>query len=364
MPPKTGFSRTRNVAYEDEDTYDDDDEYFEEADETGDMTADDKEQMRSGTIRVREALGEMSAFVTDTQIQEALWHYYYDVGKSVSYLKNRLGTNTKQETPRKEKTMSRFDHAAKSADLKAPHTTGKQTHTQHSSVKESAYPVAHRKSPAPASVYICHTHQNDFFWDVPWNAVPLDRLGDITVDPPLYKARLLGGSSKLAALAAKRRKEREEMSKAQMSKSNGDAGAAVAMLDQLSMQSKHKTPASLSDERIETERSIRVSRYPVRRRSPSQSSHEEDQEEEAPKHTLARPTIVVDRPAQRASASSFASTLCGSDRAVVQPGHELNTFPVPYTQHKDHNSLKAFIELSPDDVVRAAQAKSAGGGQR
>ena len=97
MPPKSGFSRTRNVDYDDDDIYDDDDDYYEEEEAGGDagagdgMTEDDKEQMRAGTIRVREALGDKSDFTSDEQIQEALWHYYYDVGKSVSYLKNRLG---------------------------------------------------------------------------------------------------------------------------------------------------------------------------------------------------------------------------------------------------------------------------------
>jgi hypothetical protein len=44
--------------------------------------------MRLGTIEVREALPANANNVTDTQIQEALWHYYYDIGKSVSYLVN------------------------------------------------------------------------------------------------------------------------------------------------------------------------------------------------------------------------------------------------------------------------------------
>jgi hypothetical protein len=44
--------------------------------------------MRLGTIKVREALPANASNITDSQIQEALWHYYYDVGKSVSYLVN------------------------------------------------------------------------------------------------------------------------------------------------------------------------------------------------------------------------------------------------------------------------------------
>ena len=91
----------RNVEYDDDMYDDDEDEYFDEAEGTGEMTVDDKEQMRTGTIRVRDSLGDMSGFVTDAQIQEALWHYYYDIGKSVSYLKNKFDTKPGQETPQK-----------------------------------------------------------------------------------------------------------------------------------------------------------------------------------------------------------------------------------------------------------------------
>ncbi|KAF1936391.1 hypothetical protein EJ02DRAFT_459567 [Clathrospora elynae] len=130
MPPKSGVSRTRNVGYDDDDVYDDDDDYYEAGEdgaEAGDgMTADDKEQMRVGTMQIREALGEMSGFASDEQIQEALWHYYYDIAKSVTYLKNKLGIAPKQEAPRQEKakTASRFDQAASVADQNAPATAG------------------------------------------------------------------------------------------------------------------------------------------------------------------------------------------------------------------------------------------------
>lgn len=42
--------------------------------------------MRLGTVKVRSALPPGSGNITDRQIQEALWHYYYDVDKSVAYL--------------------------------------------------------------------------------------------------------------------------------------------------------------------------------------------------------------------------------------------------------------------------------------
>ncbi|KAL6709982.1 hypothetical protein ACN47E_000767 [Coniothyrium glycines] len=123
MPSKGGFSRTRNVDYDDND---DDDDYYYEDDEVGDadgLTGEDKELMHAGTRDVREALGESDGFVSDAQIQDALWHYYYDVGKSVTFLKNQLGTGKKQETPKKDKVASRFDRAANVAAEKAPITT-------------------------------------------------------------------------------------------------------------------------------------------------------------------------------------------------------------------------------------------------
>lgn len=44
--------------------------------------------MRQGTAKVREALGPDSPNITNKQIEEALWNYYYDVAKSVTYLKS------------------------------------------------------------------------------------------------------------------------------------------------------------------------------------------------------------------------------------------------------------------------------------
>lgn len=53
--------------------------------------------MRLGTIQVREGLPQGSGHITDRQIQEALWHYYYDVDKSVSYLEKTYLAKPKKE---------------------------------------------------------------------------------------------------------------------------------------------------------------------------------------------------------------------------------------------------------------------------
>lgn len=52
-----------------------------------------------GTVAVRAEL-PTDNHITDAQIQEALWNYYYDIEKSVSYLTNKY--ITKPKTPKKE----------------------------------------------------------------------------------------------------------------------------------------------------------------------------------------------------------------------------------------------------------------------
>jgi hypothetical protein len=50
------------------------------------LSEEDQQQMVAGTIAVREALGPDVPGVTDGEIQEALWHYYYNVGQTVTYI--------------------------------------------------------------------------------------------------------------------------------------------------------------------------------------------------------------------------------------------------------------------------------------
>jgi hypothetical protein len=65
--------------------------------------------MRVGTISVREALGDDVPGITDKDIQEALWHYFYDVEKSVNYLLQSR-TAKKETTKKKAKGGSLLSH--------------------------------------------------------------------------------------------------------------------------------------------------------------------------------------------------------------------------------------------------------------
>lgn len=63
--------------------------------------AEDKEHLRLGTAKVRDVLGpEVS--ITDTEIEDSLWHYYYDIDKTVNYL---LSQRTNSQTPKKKKKI-------------------------------------------------------------------------------------------------------------------------------------------------------------------------------------------------------------------------------------------------------------------
>lgn len=94
---KMSRHRIKNVSLDDEDLEDDydyDDEYdaYNDGDgagpsnETG-ISEDDKEQLQKGTVEVRRQLGPENPS-TDEEIQESLWHYYYDIARSVTYLKS------------------------------------------------------------------------------------------------------------------------------------------------------------------------------------------------------------------------------------------------------------------------------------
>jgi elongation factor 1 alpha-like protein len=69
------------------------------------------EQMEAGTAEIQRILGPQAPKVTTAQIQEALWHYYYDVDKSVAYLISKFvdppAPKTAKSAPVKNKESGR-----------------------------------------------------------------------------------------------------------------------------------------------------------------------------------------------------------------------------------------------------------------
>jgi elongation factor 1 alpha-like protein len=84
------------------------DEYEGYSEEEEELSPEDKAQMRQGTDEVRAALGIEASKVTTTQIEEALWHYYYDVDKSVAYLISKFIDPPKKTPKKTDKPVGKF----------------------------------------------------------------------------------------------------------------------------------------------------------------------------------------------------------------------------------------------------------------
>jgi len=389
MAPKSGNQRAKAIDYDDDDVYDDDEIYGEE--EAGDgMTDEDREQMRIGTAKVKEALGS-SFSVTDAQIQEALWHYYYDVGKSATYLKSgppfpvshcyadppvldKFAPKAQtQAQPAKAKSASRFDQAAGTAGSKAL-TNGKHTFDSSPCLRES--PVhrtvtlslehARYHSKEQYDSYDClpfdciSARARNFFWDTPWGNVPSDRLSTFTMQSVKPVGGLLGGS-KLAALAAKRKqKQQQEDSASSAGAAEQGVEKAVALLDKLQIKEKSPTPRPTGEESR--------SRYPRKRSlSPEPAKPEPTEVEPAPvpkKPAFEMPVRRLKRP------SMFGAVLCGLDQDPENKEESrqkrrrveetLTEFPLPYANCRMFIEADPFSKPSPDDIVRQAQARAAG----
>ena len=112
--------RVKDIDYDEDDLYSgDEDDYGNEG---GDgLTQEDKDNFATLTPVVRAELDEAGLQVETKEIEDALWHYFWDVGKSVTYLKNaKQPKKTATKTPpAKEKAKSKFDQAQEESAKKS-----------------------------------------------------------------------------------------------------------------------------------------------------------------------------------------------------------------------------------------------------
>jgi len=113
----------KNLDLDDEmdDMYGEDDDYYEEGGSSqgtcllflltglklrqkpAELSPEDQEQMRLNTPKVRVQLPQNAKHVTDKQIQDSLWHYFYDIEQSVAYLSKTFGIKEKKVADAKPK---------------------------------------------------------------------------------------------------------------------------------------------------------------------------------------------------------------------------------------------------------------------
>lgn len=111
-PTMASHKRVKDIDYDDDDYYSGDDDNYDNAGGDG-LTEEDKENFATLTPVVRAELDEAGLQAENKEIEDALWHYFWDVGKSVNYLKNSKQPKAPatKTPPTKEKAKSKFDQA-------------------------------------------------------------------------------------------------------------------------------------------------------------------------------------------------------------------------------------------------------------
>jgi elongation factor 1 alpha-like protein len=112
--------RVKDIEYDEDDMYSGDEEDYDNAGGDG-FTDEDRENFSTLTPVVRAELDEAGFHVENKEIEDALWHYFWDVGKSVTYLKNAKQPKTPaaKTQPTKEKAKSKFDLAQEDSAKKS-----------------------------------------------------------------------------------------------------------------------------------------------------------------------------------------------------------------------------------------------------
>lgn len=336
----------QNYDYENElDDFDGNYEAEEEEEEQNEMSPEDKIQMAEGTAEVMALLGPSAEKVTTQQIQDALWHYYYDIDKTVAYLIGKF-----------------VDPAPK--PVAKPKAQAKPTEGMYASPSLTFVDPA---QPTGVSKADLSSREPDrtmaaFFSDMPWLNIPEHRKTKF-ISPPRIRGGLLGGSStpkmsKLQALAAARKRKAEEEASLVILPKKELVSAAEGQ--------KKEAPQPNAESKGKTED---IPRKKSRNESaPQEEPRKDDTQENNSKRLFSRPLTdgASDEHNTMARPSAFAQVLCFGSALVAPKASSLAPHSVPgdvlppWAAFTTPEALReAFEQPSPDDVVLAAQSKSA-----
>lgn len=236
--------------------------------------------------------------------------------------------------------------------------------------------------PAPLPAATAHFAVADFFRDCPWLKVPAHRKADILVEPLYPRLGLLGGApeaggkmSKLAALAAARKKKEGEKAAA----APEGPSTPQPVRSEVPSLKPSGTPLSLSErlaasklsKTSETNGGLRRLGKPVssapsparqQRAEPNKPSPSppESAKQEEPE---IKPEPQQQTPSIRAPPSTFASAILGNAAGptMAEPSHlNLNNVDLLQIYGQDHAEPFDFAAPSPDDVVMNAQNTAKG----
>lgn len=407
--------RMKAIALDEDELDDGYDEYEEEEDQ---LSAEDKEQLRVGTVAVRTAL-EPDVVLSDAEIQEALWHYYYDIDKSVNYLRGKA-QKRKPAAPaaasvkdNKSELPSFFLHHHRHLPFYWRRPEAHHNVVQAAGLKDSLPPPTPTRSRScslgtsqalpPPPTCIAPVSAAGFFDDCPWFQIPLDRQADLILEPLYPRLRgLLGGNpaaaagkmSKLAALAAARKKkEAEQASSGQTG--TGQTSVGTSALDRLNAAGRQTEQRENVAPRSALERLRRGSSQtqsqpgskpekerpsPVRKESSTKRAREPESTS-SPSIPVTESQAIPNRAVEgvpvakkqllnnsealpiydlndiRAEPSAFAQVLVGAGDRFTSfvPPFPLDFEQAFYGRHLDKTKVFDFTEPSPDAVVINAQ---------
>lgn len=357
------------------DEYDAEDvELGEEGDQ---LDQGDREALAQGTEQVRRQLGDEAGFLTDQQVQDALWYYYYDIDKSVDYLRKKFiapppppPSKTETKKTKESKSISLLPRArsydtsrARATDADVESLADGDGPRQMSSFGGRVSPPLDAYQELPPCFY---------FKGLPWLNVPKHREA-VLLPPTTLPGGLLGGGegtkvSKLQALAAARKKKTEGTKKPEVQEERAQKRFSnLSIHDQPSDENAKPTPGFLSKrQKMSEEASSGKSSGPTSRPEQGNPSNLRSNPSDPPAST---PMEVDESYTKRSGQgtenaeleraytsslppSAFASVLCGTPSNAAAASN----LPLPYTTSALFNPA-AFEEPSPDDVVMAAQSK-------
>ena len=206
-----------------------------------------------------------------------------------------------------------------------------------------------------------------FFADCPWFGIPAHRKAEILVEP-LYPSGLLGGSStdgkmsKLAALAAKRRRKENE------NLNPPSAGGPEAQIRKSpssglqSLRSSRRQQPELSNKPLSTSS---VEHQPLRASTnlaakDSTATEDLDSSQAAPRTADSGPSDTLDTissaTASRAIPSPFGATITARQSFSLDIDQNIEShFTSALTLNDTPTKPFDFTDPSPDDVVTIAQ---------
>lgn len=353
----------QNYDYENElDDFDGQGEVDEEEEGQEELSPEDKAQMAQGTAEIISLLGTQADKVTQQQIQDALWHYYYDIDKSVAYLVGKFVDPTPQPAAKpKPSQVNKPSEGTCASPFVSLTPSRQQVFSEADSLsREPKIPMT------------------NFFADMPWLDIPEDRR-TIFIAPPRQRGGLLGGSStpklsKLQALAAARKRKANEEATLVLLPKDGTTvpgtqsksgpplqpGGQEETRNQDASRKKTKNESAQDgDVRKENHAANSASEGPAPKEyAPSWSS----QPRSRPQTDGAFDETTMARP------SAFAQVLCFGSASAKPPASppppesqsvEVAGLP-PWAAFTTPEALReAFDQPSPDDLVFAAQNQSA-----